>query len=59
MGDSRGNPIYTFDGDASRKIKIKSLRENSVKLTPSKTDIAAFFVNFFMQSPERYLNRRI
>ena len=32
MGDSRGNPIYTFDGDASRKIKIKSLRETSVSV---------------------------
>ena len=48
--DAQGlTPIY--DGDAHRKINTKS--------DHTKTDKNAFFVNFVMHSPKRYLNEQI
>ena len=59
----------TTRGIPKKKTGMKPPRETNVgvahtlKLTPKKdhikTDITAFFVNFFMQSPKWYLNEQI
>ena len=55
--------LYKIDGDARREIQIKSLREwvwLMLELTPKRdfcvVSVRAFFVNFLMHSPKRYLN---
>ena len=65
-GQSQGGLPYKSEGDSRRKIRIKLLGQANVavaqeelKEISGRSASRLFFANFFMHSPNRYLNEHI